>query len=74
MTFKEAEFQSRKLAKDTVRRYFQREGIENFNWDMFGLKIVKKELYHSFKLYTPHWDIYSKTYCVIDMEGNIVLK
>jgi hypothetical protein len=74
MNRNQAQFQDRKMAKDSVRRYFEREGVENFNWEKFGLRIVKKELYHAFNRYSVQWDIFHKTYCVVNREGNVVLR
>jgi hypothetical protein len=72
MTLKEANLKCRQLAKDSVRRYFKREGVENFNWDIHGSTIIKIELYHALKSYTTHWDIVNKTYCVMTLEGNLI--
>lgn len=72
MTHKEAKRKSRELAKKYVKRYFKNEGVENFNFDKFGLSIVKMELHHAFKMYWPHWDVYTNQYTVMTLGNKII--
>ena len=73
MTNKEATIAAREFAKQSVRNYFKSEGAESFNWDQFGSAIIKKELHHAFKLYTPHWDMINKKWCVMCLHGNQII-
>jgi hypothetical protein len=73
MNNQQAVFAARKLAKQNVRDYFKREGAENFNWEAFGSKIIKKELFHAFKLFQPHFNPETGKWCVMFMHGNKIV-
>ena len=73
MTKKEATFKARQIAKQTVRNYFNSEPKETFNWAQFGSLIVKKELSNAFKLYVPFWNMLTKRWCVILLNGNKIV-
>ena len=73
MTNKEAAFTARKIAKESVRNYFKLEGKESFNWVHLGSAIIKKELYHAYKIYVPHWDMINQNWCVICLHGNEII-
>ena len=73
MTKKEATFKARVIAKQSVRNYFNSEPKEMFNWDAFGSSIIKKELYHAFKIYVPHWNILTQKWCVMLLHDNKII-
>ncbi len=73
MTKEQAEKKAREIAKQSVRDYFEREGIENFNWEQFGRQILKKELFHTLKLYIPHYNTETKKWCVMLTHGNKIV-
>jgi hypothetical protein len=70
MTRKEANKEARNYAKQYVRNYFKSEG--NFNFDKFGSTIIKKELYHAFKMFWVHFDAYSQTYHIMTLGNKII--
>lgn len=73
MTKEQAQAEARQIAKKSVRDYFQREGIENFNWEQFGRQILKKELFHALKLYIPHYNTETQTWCVMLTHDNKII-
>ena len=73
MTKQQASLKARQIAKQSVRRYFNSEPKESFNWEQFGSLIIKKELYHAFKLYVPFWNIQSQNWGVMLLHGNEIL-
>lgn len=72
-TRKQAELQRRKEVKKIVRCYFENEGIENFNWDLYGYNIIKKELYHTYKHIIVSWDTLLQQFVILDTQGNYIL-
>jgi hypothetical protein len=74
MTRKQAQLRARHYAKLSVKTYFNREGLEQFNWKDYGLNIIKMELYHARKLYQAHWDSLTKQWTVIFMHGNKIVE
>lgn len=72
-TRKQAELQRRKEVKKIVRRYFENEGIDSFNWDLYGSKIIKKELFHTYKYIIVSWDTLLQQFVILNTHGNYIL-
>lgn len=74
MTQSQAAFKARQEAKKSVKRYFDSEPKDTFNWQQYGSKIIKKELHEAFKIYVPHFNIITRKWCVVLLHGNKIVE
>ena len=74
MDKKVAEQTKRKIVKDRVRKYFSQYAYEEFNWELYGSNIIKRELYHYSKSIKVIFDALSNGYIVIDLDNKILAK
>jgi len=71
MTKQEAKKEVRNLVKKSVRNFIN-ENFETLNWEVFGLAIVKKEIFHAYKRYFVSY--YNGDFVVMNMENKIVAR
>lgn len=69
MTKQEAKKEVRNLVKQSVSK-FLKENDNELNWELYGLAIVKKEIFHAYKRY---WVSYCNGDFVVMGLGNNIL-
>lgn len=71
MTKQEAKKEVRNLVKQSVSKFLT-ENYNEYSWELYGLAIVKKEIFHAYKRYWVSY--YDGGFVVMGLGNNILAR